>query len=119
MHRCYALLLRARLRPVRTSGPAREAPPSILSWPLLATLAVRQLADEELATVWRHSCAVLPQVVDPDQRLGWVLARQAYLDEIERRWPEGVAHWTTSGPTPTEASRRLPQPPGLPDLDAP
>jgi hypothetical protein len=116
--RCYALLLRARLRPVRTSGPAREAPPVILTWPLLGTLAVRQLTDEELATAWRHSCAVLPHVVDPDQWLGWVLARQAYLDELERRWPEGVAPWITAGLMPTEASRRLPQPPDLPELDA-
>jgi hypothetical protein len=115
--RCCAVVVRARLLLVLTRASSGQMPPpSILARPLLATLAVRQLSDEELAAAWRHSCRALQQAVDPDRRLGWVYARQVYLEELERRCPERLASWFALGVVPTSQSLHLP-PPGRSDLD--
>jgi hypothetical protein len=67
---------------------------------------VDRLSDDELAAAWHASCRALQQDPDPDRQSGWVLARQVYLDEFQRRSPEVFARWLAETAGMTERSRQ-------------
>jgi hypothetical protein len=56
------------------------------------------LSEEELCLAWRRSFTELQSCTTHEQRLAVVAARNAYLDELERRAPEAFAQWLESGP---------------------
>jgi hypothetical protein len=96
------LLGRAR----RLAGPP-AAPPPLEHLPprhdvpaLQGALACEDLSaldDTELVLAWRHSFLQLEGAVGELDRLRVVDERQRLLDELERRFPEGVARWLASG----------------------
>ena len=53
--------------------------------------------DEELCWAWRVSYVALQHAPSVPARLGAVQTRQQYLDELERRNPEGLTAWLYSG----------------------
>ncbi|NIK59254.1 hypothetical protein [Kribbella shirazensis] len=58
---------------------------------------LRSLDDEALCLAWRRSFSVLAASRSAAERLSVVEQRQQYLDELQRRSPEGVAAWLASG----------------------
>ncbi|MFG1812220.1 hypothetical protein ACGFIF_00525 [Kribbella sp. NPDC049174] len=56
-----------------------------------------ELSDDALVLAWRASFSALQRATSPAERLRIVDARRAYLDELERRNPSGVAAWLASG----------------------
>jgi hypothetical protein len=56
-----------------------------------------ELSDDALCLVWRASFSALERAQSPAERARIVDARRAYLDELERRNPPGVAAWLASG----------------------
>ncbi|MCE3556276.1 hypothetical protein LWC33_33145 [Pseudonocardia sp. RS11V-5] len=79
-----ACLLGAVSRTVRARRPD---PPRTRS-------ATRSLPLAELCRQWRLSCARLQRVRDPAELDLVTALRAAYLDEFERRDPEGFRTWT-------------------------
>jgi hypothetical protein len=51
----------------------------------------------ELAMAWRRSFVRLERATSRVDRLAVVELRQRYLDELYRRYPEGMASWLASG----------------------
>jgi hypothetical protein len=79
-----------------------EADPAV-QWPMPKYLAavvrsVGELSDEELCLAWRRSFNQLQRAMSPDRRQAMVDVRRAYLDELERRYPESFATWLASNP---------------------
>ncbi|MET9270645.1 hypothetical protein [Kribbella sp. NPDC003557] len=70
------------------------------------------LDDEALCLAWRRSFRRLEAAVTMAERLAVVAQRQRYLDELDRRSPDGVAAWLAAGarasgnPLPYVADRR-------------
>jgi hypothetical protein len=56
------------------------------------------LSDEDLCLAWRRSFTELQTCTTDEQRLAVVAARNAYLDELERRAPDAFGQWLDSGP---------------------
>lgn len=56
-----------------------------------------ELSDDALCLAWRASFSALQRANSPAERLRIVEARRAYLEELERRNPPGVAAWLASG----------------------
>ncbi|WP_214367594.1 hypothetical protein [Pseudonocardia sp. H11422] len=79
----------ARPEPDRSS--ALSAPPERTSW------AVPALSTEMLCWEWRRSYIEVCRATDPVHFSRIVLLRAAYLDELERRDPEGFRRWLGSG----------------------
>ena len=90
--------------------PAAEAWPSVASpgqarWDESAESVRRPavpeelpaLDDDELCLAWRRSFQMLNAAGSPGERLLLVEQRQRYLDELERRSPDGLTNWLTSG----------------------
>jgi hypothetical protein len=59
--------------------------------------APETLDDVGLCWAWRRSYIVLGRAGSATLRLRVVEARQAYLDELEHRNPEGLSTWLASG----------------------
>jgi hypothetical protein len=55
------------------------------------------MSDTDLCHAWRASFTALQEASSPSQRIRIVEARQEYLDEFERRNPEGLLAWLASG----------------------
>jgi hypothetical protein len=55
------------------------------------------LGDEALCLAWRRSFRLLETATSAAERLTVVKKRQQYLDELQRRSPEGLAAWLASG----------------------
>lgn len=55
------------------------------------------LDDRALCSAWRRSYLVLERHHSPETHLRVVQQRQLYLDELERRNPQGLAAWLASG----------------------
>jgi hypothetical protein len=51
----------------------------------------------QLCALWRKSLAGLRGASTPDARARVVSAREALLDELERREPQAMDDWLTSG----------------------
>jgi hypothetical protein len=66
-----------------------------------------RLPDVELCWAWRVSFRSLLERDEPAWRGQVVVARQAYLDELERRHPDEVAAWLASGPDPCGGPERF------------
>lgn len=79
--RWYAVRLGDR-RPA-AAGPA---------YPDIRVVRGETLTVEELCTAWTRSCTEL-RGASPAQALRFVEARQYYLDELERRDPDGLRAW--------------------------
>ncbi len=62
-----------------------------------AAASVRGLDLAGLCWAWRRSYLALADVRAPKARLGLVILRQIYLDEMERRDPQGFRAWLDSG----------------------
>lgn len=103
--RCYAFFFSPLAPPTRTSLDSTVPGTTGRSSPLVTAITVQQLSDDELAAAWRHSGAALERAIGPDQRLAWVLARQAYLDEFQRRNPKMFNHWLARSAATTELSQ--------------
>ncbi|HEY3003584.1 MAG TPA: hypothetical protein VGJ44_14655, partial [Kribbellaceae bacterium] len=57
------------------------------------------LTDAELCAAWTQSCRDLREA-GPAGALRYVVARQQYLDELERRDPAGLRAWLESAASP-------------------
>ena len=98
------LLVRGRGRRVRAArrrGGTAPTPGVLLRLPLapvepdeVAALTTGDLGDE-----WLHTTAALAGRLDPATRQSLVDRREAVLDELERRDPDGFARWLAAAPT--------------------
>jgi hypothetical protein len=66
----------------------------------------RSLSVEELCTAWTQSCLDL-RGASPAQALRFVEARQYYLDELERRDPDGLRAWLATAASASGSPRRF------------
>lgn len=66
------------------------APPP--AYPDIRVTRAETLTIDEICTAWRQSCTDL-RGASPAQALRFVEARQYYLDELERRDPDGLRAW--------------------------
>lgn len=73
---------------------------------------LESLDDEAVCLAWRRSFRRLEAAATAAERLAVVQQRQRYLDELDRRSPDGVAAWLAAGarasgnPLPYVADRR-------------
>jgi hypothetical protein len=58
---------------------------------------VAAMDTQELVRDWRRSYIALEAATDPQVKMALVKLRQAYLDELERRHPDGLHDWLESG----------------------
>ena len=81
----------------------RTAPPSgvVLRLPVAPTAPdeVAALATGDLGDEWLQTTAALAGRLDPVTRQSLVDRREAVLDELERRDPDGFARWLAAAPT--------------------
>jgi hypothetical protein len=61
---------------------------------------VEVLSTGDLGDEWLYTTAALAGGLDPATRQSLVHRREAVLDELERRDPEGFLRWLAAGPTP-------------------
>jgi hypothetical protein len=64
---------------------------------LESSAVFRSLSAAEVCEVWRSSFSALQRASSLSQRMRIVAARQACLDEFERRCPHGLTAWLASG----------------------
>lgn len=70
--------------------------------------ACAELSTAELVLAWRVSSTSLLRARTPSAANAVVVRRQCYLDELERRDPDGVRRWLDSGaPAPSDPSAYL------------
>jgi hypothetical protein len=81
----------------RFAPPVEMEKPSSMNVAELATTDVEAMETRELVRDWRRSYVALEQAVDPATKMALVQARQAFLDELERRNPHGLHEWLESG----------------------
>lgn len=63
-------------------------------------MSAEQLAsldDVSLCLAWRRSFVQLEAAQSAEDRMAVVQQRQQCLDELQRRWPRGIAAWLSSG----------------------
>jgi hypothetical protein len=89
-------LVRARLDQRQHRG-SEARPDKARIWASAATSTARALNDHDLCRAWCTSFEVLQSTSDVDARARIVSLRQAYLDELERRDPQGLRAWLDSG----------------------
>ncbi|MFN8193827.1 MAG: hypothetical protein U0R80_06025 [Nocardioidaceae bacterium] len=94
-----ARLLRDRVRPALRGEPAVEEIPAgpTPAW-LVRTDGVEEMSTTDLVLAWRASLWQLRSCRSAPELAHLVRVRQAYLDELERRDPAGIAAWISSGP---------------------
>ena len=104
-----AALLRKRQHDAGEPRAAAAADPSTVrapaSWDEVAVKQRRPearqdlmaLDDDALCLAWRRSFLMLKAAASSADRLFVVEQRQAYLDELQRRSPRGLATWLASG----------------------
>ncbi|MGW7534929.1 hypothetical protein [Amycolatopsis sp. NPDC054798] len=88
---------RTRTRPqpaVRCRKPAGKKPAEEIR---ACPVPVDSLPLDQLCLLWRRSFVQLQRAADERARHAVVAARQAYLDELERRDRPGFARWLDSG----------------------
>jgi hypothetical protein len=88
---------RAERKTKKQPRPEPPPPEPVLPTPP-APVALTDLTDEELCLAWRRSFTELQSCTTDEQRLAVVAARNAYLDELERRAPDAFTQWLDSGP---------------------
>ncbi|MEU8225697.1 hypothetical protein [Kribbella sp. NPDC048915] len=77
------------------SGP--QKPPASLAIADEPLTELDALDDEALCLAWRRSYRRLEAARTPAERLVVVEQRQRYLDELDRRSPDGLAAWLAAG----------------------
>ncbi|WP_043823966.1 hypothetical protein [Rhodococcus opacus] len=80
-------------QPAALSDPDEASAPGSLPTPP----SCAELSDDALCRGWRTSFAELQNATSVTDRLQLARIRRQYLDEIERRDPQGFAAWFTSG----------------------
>jgi hypothetical protein len=65
--------------------------------PFVPPAELDRLTDEQLCQAWRASYTALQQQSSANQKMATVAERQEYLDEFERRNPNGFVAWLASG----------------------
>ncbi|ELB92749.1 hypothetical protein Rwratislav_12393 [Rhodococcus wratislaviensis IFP 2016] len=83
-----------------TPKPSASCDPDVLTAPGSLPApppACAELSDDALCRGWRTSFAKLQNTASVTDRLRLARIRQQYLDEIERRDPQGFAAWFTTG----------------------
>lgn len=97
----------------RRPGPEPKSVPSVARihelGPVDAAEVVEaaELSDDALVLAWRASFSALQRATSPAERARIVETRRAYLDELERRNPPGVAAWLASGARAAGNPRRF------------
>ena len=81
--------------PVVTTLPPVEAEP-VTSAPLPRD-SLSDLEDEALCQAWRRSFRLLESTTHVEERASLAELRGKYLDELDRRHPDGVSRWLASG----------------------
>ncbi|MEI8412245.1 hypothetical protein WBR16_31210 [Kribbella sp. CCNWLY201] len=90
-------------RPTQQQRPASDRVPTPRSGPDVNRSAAEpmpelsRLDDAALCLVWRRSFLRLEAAQSAPERLAVVEQRQQYLDELQRRSPEGLAAWLAAG----------------------
>jgi hypothetical protein len=93
-------VVRRRLRssppePVLTAPTTAETEP--VSLDTLPRDALSDLEDEALCQAWRRSFRLLETTAGAEERASLAELRGRYLDELDRRHPDGVSRWLASG----------------------
>ena len=65
--------------------------------PAISPETLGSLDDVSLCLAWRRSFVQLEAARSPEARMAVVQQRQQCLDELQRRFPRGVAAWLSSG----------------------
>ncbi|TCO19650.1 hypothetical protein EV652_11349 [Kribbella steppae] len=81
----------------RNMVPTHEAAIRELASAVEPEVEAAELSDDALCLAWRASFSALQRANSPAERSRIVEARLAYLVELERRNPHGVAAWLASG----------------------
>jgi hypothetical protein len=81
--------------PPDTDAAVTESGPCAVQHPVVP--APETLDDGALCWAWRRSYVTLQRASTPAAQLRAVQARQAYLDELERRNADGLSAWLASG----------------------
>ncbi len=92
-----AVWVRLRARPVPEAPHAREVEVITASAPFEPSAPADALRTEELCLAWRRSYFLLQRAADDHTRQAVVRARQAYLDELEKRDGAGFSQWLAGG----------------------
>lgn len=95
----------------RTVIPAPSAP--ALTELRLPSTALTEISDRELCFAWRVSFVLLQRLQEMrhiQAQCRVVGLRQLYLDEMERRHPQGFARWLLAGARPASDPSRYLQP---------
>ncbi len=66
------------------------------------TIQAEDLSTAELCRSWQITSAALQRLADPGHRQLLVERRVEYLDELERRDPQGFTRWFAEAPTGTD-----------------
>jgi hypothetical protein len=86
-------------RAERKAAKQPEPPPPEVAVPKVPEpVNLADLSAEDLCMAWRRSFTELQSCTTEEQRLAVVAARNAYLDEFERRDPDAFSQWLDSGP---------------------
>lgn len=85
-----------------TLDPAAES----LAWGRILADELAEWRDAELCWAWRTSFLALSESPDAAWRDQVARVRQAYLAELERRYPEQVAAWLATCPRPAAGPER-------------
>jgi phage shock protein PspC (stress-responsive transcriptional regulator) len=91
-----------RLPPDATAGeqlpvPVPESTIHELESAVEPVVEAAELSDDALCLAWRASFSALQKAGSVAERVHVVEVRRAYLEELERRNPPGVAAWLASG----------------------
>ena len=85
----------------RAPAPAETTPsvpePGPVHNSALPRETLSDLEDEALCQAWRRSFRLLERTTRVEERSSLVELRGRYLDELERRHPDGVSRWLASG----------------------
>jgi hypothetical protein len=65
------------------------------------------MSDEDLCLAWESSTLALRQCRSVEARAGIVSARQACIDELERRQPQALRQWLAAGGDPDTSPARF------------
>ncbi|WP_020658909.1 hypothetical protein [Amycolatopsis benzoatilytica] len=95
-------------RPVRTRRPPLPVRP--VPVPPVPPVTAASLSTDELCLAWRRSFLLLQRASDEQGRQAVIAARQAYLDELERRDRRGFTKWLDSGARAAGDPRRFLRP---------
>jgi hypothetical protein len=90
--------------PIESRLPLPRRPSEVVVAPKPTSLT--SMSDDELAVAWRRSHVTLAHARSTAFRLATVSLRAAYLDELERRDPQGFQWWLASGARAPGSPRR-------------